>query len=497
MVKEYKVDVVVAGAGGAGLAAAHAASKNGLSVLLLEKLPQIGGNTKISSGFFAVDTEEQRALDLKLSTKEAIDELQRHNHYLSNGALLKNIIEHAKETLEEIKSLGMEIKLNRNENTTQFAHLGNPYRGGSYHMYMNKNESYGRIQESLEKQGVQVEFGVTMKSLIQDESGRVIGLRAVTENGQEVHVHAKASIITTGGFGGDKRRVAQVMRTINLRTLGVPSMGEGLTSMEQVGGVNIDGAALIHAAQMAESVVSQETKGKQLAGFNDSPLTQLLLSPLLWVDPQGARFTNEDAVYDTVEWSNAGYGVGGKYYYVMDRATLEDYSKGTDLLISKSGPGASDAKGDFVALANEAVSQGIAFKGATLEELAENAGMDLETFVDTVSEYNQMVAKKEDTSFSKSEASLKYSIEDGPYYAFIAQVVYLGTVGGVRVDKDLRVLDAYNKVIPGLYTGGANAGGYYAPRNYPAYEGLASGFSWTSGYLAGLAAVKDIKNNIY
>ena len=170
MVKEYKVDVVVAGAGGAGLAAAHAASKNGLSVLLLEKLPQIGGNTKISSGFFAVDTEEQRALGLKLSTKEAIDELQRHNHYLSNGALLKNIIEHAKETLEEIKSLGMEIELNRNENTTQFAHLGNPYRGGSYHMYMNKNESYGRIQESLEKQGVQVEFGVTMKSLIQDET---------------------------------------------------------------------------------------------------------------------------------------------------------------------------------------------------------------------------------------------------------------------------------------------------------------------------------------
>ena len=95
MVKEYKVDVVVAGAGGAGLAAAHAASKNGLSVLLLEKLPQIGGNTKISSGFFAVDTEEQRALGLKLSTKEAIDELQRHNHYLSNGALLKNIIEQA------------------------------------------------------------------------------------------------------------------------------------------------------------------------------------------------------------------------------------------------------------------------------------------------------------------------------------------------------------------------------------------------------------------
>ena len=90
---------------------------------------------------------------------------------------------------------------------------------------------------------------------------------------------------------------------------------------------------------------------------------------------------------------------------------------------------------------------------------------------------------------------MKYAVENGPYYAFIGQVVYLGTVGGVRVDKDLRVLDVHMKVIPGLYTGGANAGGYYAPRNYPAYDGLASGFSWTSGRLAGLAAVKDITEN--
>lgn len=306
-------------------------------------------------------------------------------------------------------------------------------------------------------------------------------------------VHAKASIITTGGFGGDKRRVAKVMRTLNLRTLGVPNMGEGLSAMEAAGGVNIDGSALIHAAQMAQSTVTQETKGKQLAGFNDSPLTQLLLSPLLWVDPNGSRFTNEDVVYDTVQWSNAAYGVGSKYYYVMDTATLESYTKQPLLTISKSGPGASQTKGDFVSLAEQAVQQGIAFKGDSLEELAQNSGMDPIAFKATVAEYNKAIANQNDEIFSKSASSLKYDVKKGPFYAFIAQVVYLGTVGGVRVDKDLRVLDAYMKAIPGLYTGGANAGGYYAPRNYPAYEGLASGFSWTSGRLAGLAAANDIK----
>ena len=495
MVKEYTVDVVVAGAGGAGLAAAHTAAQNGLKVLVLEKLAQVGGNTKISSGFFAVGTEEQKALGYQLSTQEAIDQLQEHNHYLSNGALLKNVIEHAKETLEEIKKLGMEIQLNPVENTTQFAHLNNKYRGGSYHMYMDKDHTFPAVQKSIEAEGAEFIFGVTMKELLQDDSGRVTGLTATDANGQEIIVHAKACIITTGGFGADRRRVAKVMRTINLRSLGVPNFGEGLSAMENVGAVNIDGAALIHAAQMAESVVSQDTKGKQLAGFNDSPLTQLLLSPLLWVDPNGARFTNEDVVYDTVQWSNAAYGVGSKYFYVMDTATLNSYTNQPQLLISKSGPGASDAKGDFVVLADEAVSQGIAFKGDTIEELAKNAGFDTEAFEQTITEYNDAIHSQTDKQFSKSVASLKYAVETGPYYAFIGQVVYLGTVGGVRVDKDLRVLDVHMKAIPGLYTGGANAGGYYAPRNYPAYEGLASGFSWTSGRLAGLAAVKDITEN--
>ncbi len=492
MTKTYTVDVVVAGAGGAGLSAAHAAAQNGLKVLVLEKLPQVGGNTKISSGFFAVGTDEQKALGYNLTTKEAIDELQEHNHFLSNGALLKNVIEHAKETLEEIKSLGMEIKLNPVENTTQFAHRDNKYRGGSYHMYMDKDRTFPAVQKSIEAEGAEFIFGVTMKGLIQDETGRVTGLTAVDSSGEDIIVNAKASIITTGGFGADKRRVAKTMRTINLRSLGVPNMGEGLSAMENAGGVNIDGAALIHAAQMAESVVSQETKGKQLAGFNDSPLTQLLLSPLLWVDPNGARFTNEDVVYDTVQWSNAAYGVGSKYFYVVDKATLDSYTEQPQLVISKSGPGASDAKGNFAELADQAVAQGICFKGNTIEELAQNAGFDVDAFTQTITEYNEAIHSQNDKQFSKPVASLKYSVENGPYYAFIGQVVYLGTVGGVRVDKDLRVLDVHMKAIPGLYTGGANAGGYYAPCNYPAYEGLASGFSWTSGRLAGLAAVKDI-----
>ena len=130
MEKELTTDVVVAGTGGTGLAAADAAASNNLNVIAIEKLDQIGGNTRISSGFFAIDTKEQRAEGLHLSTEEAIKQLNEYNHYLNNGPLTRRIVENAKPTLEELESLGMGIQLNPTANTTQYAHRGNPYAGG-------------------------------------------------------------------------------------------------------------------------------------------------------------------------------------------------------------------------------------------------------------------------------------------------------------------------------------------------------------------------------
>ncbi len=493
MSKEYTVDLAVAGCGGTGMAAADAGASQGLKTLVIEKQAQAGGNTKISSGFFAIDTKEQREAGLQLSTEEAIRQLNEYNHYLNNGPLTRRIVENAKPTLEEIESLGMEIKLNPTSQTTQFSHLDNPYAGGSYHMYQNKPESWARVQKSVEGKGAEFLFGTTMQDLLKNEAGEICGLTAVDENGEEVIVHAKAVVVATGGFGGDKQRVARLMHTDRMRGLGVPNMGEGMTALEKAGAVNIDSHALIHASQLAKSKVTQNTSKKHLAGFSDNPLTRLLLTPLMWVDPSGLRFTDENTVYDTVLWANAAYNVGGMYYILVDSKTLKEYTKGTKLTVSKAGPGATDKPGDFIALAEEAVANETAFKGESLRDLAEKAGFDEDNLAKAVADYNQAVKDQDDKAFAKSKESLVYSVEEGPFYAFKAQAAYLGTVGGVRVDDHLRVLDSSFKPIKGLYAGGANAGGYYEGQSYPAYEGLASGFAWTSGRLAGLAAAEDLQ----
>ena len=148
---------------------------------------------------------------------------------------------------------------------------------------------------------------------------------------------------------------------------------------------------------------------------------------------------------------------------------------------------------DFVELADGAVEAGTAFKGATAAELAEAAGMNSEELEASISRYNSMVAEGKDRDYHKSAASLKFTVEEGNLYAFDCRAVYLGTVGGVKVDEHLQVIDGDYRPIPGLYAAGTNAGGYYNGLGYPPYEGLACGFAWTSGRIAGESAGKYVK----
>ncbi|MCC7666780.1 FAD-dependent oxidoreductase [Liquorilactobacillus satsumensis] len=492
--KVIMTELVVAGSGGTGLAAAYAAAKAGLKVIVLEKLQQIGGNTRISSGFFAINSREQKAAGLQLSKATAVQRLLNYNHFLANGPLIHKIVNSAAEALETLEQMGMKIKLNPTAATTQFAHREDDYKGGSYHMYQDKAQGYQKIQQTLERAGVEFKFGITMQELLSSE-GQITGISAVNEAGERFEVHAQAVVVATGGFGGDKKRVATVMQTPYLRTIGVPNMGEGLDAMVKAGGKNIDATALIHAAQLAKSKITRKTSKQHLAGFAKNPLTQLLLTPLFWVNMNGERFTNEDVVYDTVEWANAGWSVGGQYYFVVDTATLNDFTEhGGKLEVSQAGPGADTTTGNFVELAEAAVKDGTAYKGNTLAELAQNAHFETAQFYEAVKKYNDSVQLRVDQQFGKSKKSLVYAIKKAPFYAFTTQVAHLGTIGGVRVDEHLRVLDAEMRPIPGLYTGGANAGGYYEGHSYPAYEGLASGFAWTSGRIAGLSAAKYVKN---
>lgn len=491
--EEVNVDVVVVGAGGSGTAAALAAAEAGLDVLIVEKNASAGGNSKLASGFFAIGTELQKAEGLNLSEDKAIQDLMEFNQYLSNGTIVRKIVENADDTVEWLQGYGVEFYLP--ETTTQFAHEDDLYKWKTYHKFVDQSVAFENMYRNLENMGAKVRYNTSLDTIIKNAEGTVTGITAKKDDGGILTVNATATIICTGGFGADAEKTAAALNSNLFNSLGMPNAGEGITAIEDIGGFDLDATPLLHACQFAEASVKQDSAGENLAGFSDTSLTQVLNSPLLWVDQTGSRFTNEDVVYDTAFWANAAYSVGGKYYIIVDEATLESFSKGTSLRVSQAGPGAKMDLDDFVKLADASVEAGTAFKGSTLEELATATGMDATDLKATVDRYNSMVKKGEDTDFGKANESLAYTVESGNFYAFDVRGVFLGTVGGVKVDDNMQVMTTDFALIPGLYAAGTTAGGYYTGVGYPPYEGLACGFAYTSGRIAGTSAVKYVQSN--
>lgn len=491
--EEITADVVVVGAGGSGTAAALAAAEKGLNVVIIEKTAAAGGNSKIASGFFATNTSLLKEQGIELSVDKAVQDLMEFNQYLSNGTIVRTIVENASDTVEWLQNYGVEFYIL--ETTTQAAHEDDIYKWKTYHKFKDQAVAYENMYAKLDEMGATVRYNTSLATILKDDAGNATGITATKEDGGTLTVNATATVICTGGFGANAEKTSEALNTTLFNSLGMPNAGEGIEAIEAIGGFDLDGTPLLHACQFAESTVKQDSAGENLAGYSDTSLTQVLNTPLLWVDQTGSRFTNEDVVYDTAFWANAAYTVGGKYYIVVDEATLEKFSKGTELEVSQAGPGAKMDLDDFVALANGAVEAGTAFKGSTLEELATATGMNVDELTATVERYNTMIENGKDTDYGKAEESLAYKVNSGNYYAFDVRGVFLGTIGGVKVDEHMQVMDTDFNLIPGLYAAGTTAGGYYTGLGYPPYEGLACGFAYTSGRIAGNSAAAYVESN--
>lgn len=490
-------DVVVVGAGASGTAAALSAAERGVKVVVLEKGPAVGGAGKIASGLFAVESSLQKAKYkdnpklLNQLTKTALyHQLMDYNHYLSNAQITKRIIDQSPETIDWMQKYGAKLELiDWNPQQGQ-----NPYpiRWRIYHRYQDNATAFKNMYANFEKLGGKLFTETRAYDLKQDASGKITAVLAQKADGGTLTVNTKAVVIASGGYGGDEARLHEAMESDQLTNrIAWANKGEGLDMAWKAGAQKMgENHALIHAAEF-DGLATSSSGSHGMVDAN--LLVRVLKTPLLWVDPAGERFANEELIYDTVYWANAGYSVGGKYFVVVDGATLDAYT--ADKLpfeVSGAGPANPEGKGDFRALAEEAVAQGVAFKGATLEELAQKAGFT-PRFVKTVADYNQAVASGKDP-LGKPKEFLKFPVKSGPFYAIRAKVVSLSTLGGVRVNANMEALNKDYQPIKGLYVVGNNAYGFYSTPSYPPYQGLALGFAYNSGRIGGMEAAKYVKS---
>lgn len=489
-------DVVVLGAGASGTAAALAAAERGARVVVLEKADRPGGAGLFGTeGLLAYQSRHQKAAG---ETATILDGLRRHmeyTHYRANGPLTQAIYQQSPEVIDWLEHYGLELRLTE---PAQRLHGDDPR---VYHRYVDKVAGYTALYNHLAEMGGWVLTGTRARRLRRGADGAARAVEAVGSDGTGLVVNARAVVVATGGYAGDRDLMSSNLEVPfeDLVNQGYrENTGDGLHLAHDAGAAaHRLGIHLLHAAM----VVAPGTG--HLATQEASRLINL---PILWVNQAGVRFVDENVVYDLALWGNACLAAGGHYWAVLDDATVRRFvAEGTQLedgfgaLQETRGedepegympdvPGLGAVVGQpqpgLEASLTEAVGAGVALRADSLDDLGRQLGADPGVLTETVDRYNAAVETGRDDLFGKSATSLVYPVATAPFYAVRGRSATLSTLGGVLVNERLEALDDHRRPIPGLYVVGNDASGIYGD-SYPTIEGVALAFAFGSGRIAG------------
>ena len=510
--EEITVDVAVVGAGGAGLAAAVRSIQHGERVAVLEKYPQIGGNTSRAGGpmnaaepewqskFKALPGEKQTLEDLANTPIEQIDleyrfdfeRLQRQiKEYIDSGtdylfdstllheiqtylggkrtdlkgneihgkyALVHELVTNALNSVKWLQDLGVKF-----DNSQVTEPVGGLWRRGHKPVEPLGYAFIHVLGDWIREHGVDPYLETRVEKLI-IEDGKVRGVIATRADGSTLTVHAKAVILTAGGFGANTKMV-QKYNTYwpniadDSTTTNSPAItGDGI-NLGLEAGADLFGMGFIQLMPVADPKT-----GELFTGVVTPPANYIM------VNKKGKRFVNEFAERDVL--AKAVIENGGLIYQIAD-----DKIKDTAYNTTQES---LDAQ----------VKAGTLFRADTLEDLAKQIGMNPAVLVKTIQDYNSYVDRGEDPDFHKNVLGLKCEV--APFYATPRKPAIHHTMGGLVIDTKAHVLNKDGQIIDGLYSAGENAGGIHAG-NRLGGNSLADIF--TFGRIAANTAYEDHQEN--
>jgi fumarate reductase flavoprotein subunit len=336
------------------------------------------------------------------------------------------------------------------------------------------------------KKGAEVRYETTVKHLLREGNGPVTGAVVEDKSGKQFNVEAKAVIIATGGYPNNKewiKKYSGFELEVNLFPLGkYDKTGEGIQMTWEAGAAE-EGVGVIHL-----NIGSPPKIGAR------SHIWGAVGQPTLWVNQYGVRYCDESIVENIAYAGNAmAKQKGGYDFRVFDEETkiqlAENGGLGVGMYLPPRTPLTNlDAK---IKAAVEKKNPCI-FMADTIDELAINMGVDRTVFKKTVEEYNRFCEKGHDDQFAKDPEYLR-PVKTPRFYAFKCYMNFLGTLGGIKINEKTEVLDRNNKVIPGLYAIGNDAGGLYGDSYDVIASGASSGFALNSGRISGENALKYIR----
>ena len=463
-----ETDIVIVGAGGAGMTAALTASDAGKSVLLIESQPAVGGNSVKSTGgmnaaktVYQDENEFSEAAGIEKTLKaaeayadnEAITTLAATvkeqweawqadpkgyfdstelfaldtligGKGLNDPALVSTLVESSAAAIEYLDSIGI--------------HLNNvaAFGGASVKRIHRPVNDEGKVvsvgaytvplleKAVMARDNLALMTNLTATRLLTDENGAVCGLEAATQDGYTVTVKAKAVILATGGFGANLDMVVQYKPDLAgfMTTNAAGIQGQGILMAVEIGADTVDMEQIqIHPTVQADTA-SLITEGLRGDGA-------------ILVNANGERFTDEVGTRDVVS--------------AAEIAQPDSYSW---LVVDQKMVDASSVIQGYI-------SRGLMLQGDTYEALANELGIPADAFAATMEKWNGYVADKNDPDFGRT--SFAAPLDTAPFYAVKVTAGIHHTMGGLKIDSQTHVLNKEGQIIPGLFAAGEVTGGVH------------------------------------
>ena len=418
--QDASCDIVVIGAGGAGLSAATEAASHGAKVIMLEKMGIAGGNTNYATGGLnASETSVQKKLGIADTNEQYYEDTMKGGYNLNDPALVRRMVEESAATVDWLMSLGADLSdVGKMAGSTN-KRTHRPQGGAAIGSHL-----VPVLVKAAENAGAEIRYESKVTDII-EENGKAAGVRVSSPAGDYV-IKAQAVIIATGGFGANQDMVVTYQPSLK---------GFGTTNHR---GATGDAFAWIVKFDGALTQMEQIQTHPTVVPGNGLMITEAVRgNGAIMVNREGLRFNNEMATRD-----------------VMSKAILEQAGK-TAYLVFDQG-----IRESLKAIEGYA-KQGLLTEGASLAELASKLGMPAAALENTVAAYNGYQASGNDPDFSRPAGDMPRGLVKAPYYAVEVGPAVHHTMGGIKINTEAQVLTKGGAPIPALFAAGEVTGGVH------------------------------------
>ena len=461
-------DVVIVGAGGAGMTAAITAANEGKSVVILESQAMVGGNSVRATGGMnagktvyqdenefgesagvekTLKTAAEKYADNETITALAATVAEQWAAYQANPtgyfdsvelmeldtmiggkgvndpALVETLCSNSADAIDWLGEQGITLNSVSSAGGASVKRIHRPVNEegkvvsvGAYMVPL--------LEEDCQKAGVQIMVNTTATEILTDDNGAAVGIKATGASGETITINAKAVILTSGGFGANMEMVTEYKPELKgFMTTNAPGiLGQGIKMAQAIGADTVDMDQIqIHPTVQYDSA-SLITEGLRGDGA-------------VLINSEGKRFIDEVGTRDVV--SAAEIAQPGSYsWLIIDQKMVDDSS-----------------------VIQGYIKKGYTFEGKTYEELAEQIGVDGAALAETMNTWNGYVEAKNDPDFGRT--SFANPLNTAPYYAIKVTAGVHHTMGGLKINTNTEVLKADGSVIPGLFAAGEVTGGVH------------------------------------